>query len=123
MRSDTKHLAKCGKESAYFCRMKGDMLCGKAHSNCKYKPHTTTSRAKHNDVHPIASELSTLYIQAIRAGLPNTAWCIDLAMTAFGWEIQPEDYHSQPVSEDMRDMIVMNKLKAKIEEDKGVRII
>lgn len=123
MRSDVKRLAKCGKESAYFCRMRSDSTCGKIHPLCRYKPHTIANRQDKNEIHPVSAKLSRLFIEALASGLPNTAWCIDLAMTAIGWELQREDYQSKPISENMRDCRVMNKIRQKIERDKGVRII
>jgi len=40
MRSDVKHLAKCGKESLYYCRLSGKEFCTKFWPKCIYKPKT-----------------------------------------------------------------------------------
>ncbi len=120
MRSDVIHLAKCGEESAYFCRMRSSQ-CSKLHANCKYKLKTIkrygqSSGRKKNEIHPIAIDLTKLYIQAAKEGKPATAWCIDLARTALTAELIA-DMEGKP------EMYAQNKVRHKIERDKGVRII
>ncbi len=113
MRSDVTHLAKCGKESLYHCRTHKN-TCGKSHPNCIYKPKTVVGKQK-NKIHPIAIELARLFADALVSNLPNTAWCIDLAKYAIGWELVAQ-------AEGNPDLFVQNKIRQKIEKDKGIRI-
>ncbi len=82
MRSNVVHKAKCGQESAYFCRQYGQTGCSKHHTGCRYKLKTVSRYGqpgfnKKNEIHPLAIELTKLYTQALREGKGNTAWCID----------------------------------------------
>ena len=115
MRSDVIHLAKCGNESAYYCRMRGSE-CSKHHSGCRYKLKTLKTRNEKNDIHPLAIDLTELYMQAIREGKPTTAWCIDLARTALTAELIAE-------MERKPKMYAENMIRQRVERDKGVRII
>ncbi len=120
MRSDVVHKAKCGKESAYYCRTYGRMRCAHHHSGCKYKLKTISRYGqpgfnKKNEIHPLAIELTKLYTQALREGKGNTAWCIDLARTALTYE-QIAEMEGKP------ELFVQNKIREKIERDKGVTI-
>ena len=119
MRSDVTHFAKCGKESAYYCRMRSSQ-CSRYHSGCKYKLKTVTrygqsSGRKKNEIHPMAIGLTELYIQAVKEGKGATAWCIDLARTALTAELIA-DMEGKP------EMYAENMIRQKIERDKGVRI-
>ncbi len=119
MRSDVKHLAPCGKESRYSCN-KGSSHCSKHWPGCKYKLKTVTrygqpGERKKNEIHPLAIDLTELYIQAAKEGKPATAWCIDLARTALTAELIAE-------MEGKPEMFAQNKIREKIEKDKGVRI-
>lgn len=120
MRSDVIHKAKCGEESAYFCRRvrfstSQNNTCPKHHPGCKYKLKTLTSRKQKNEIHPLAIELTKLYTQALREGKGDTAWCIDLARTALTYEQIAE-------MEGKSELFVQNKIREKIERDKGVTI-
>lgn len=115
MRSDVKHLAKCGKESLYYCRHSGKSLCPKHWPNCIYIPKTLTHRKEKNKIHPLAVELAGLFANALVGGLPHTAWCIDLAKTALAYELIAK-------AENKPELFVQNKIREKIEKDKGVRI-
>ena len=83
-----------------------------------YTPKTLTKRGQRNPIHPIATALSTLFVEALSGTppLPNTAWCIDLARTAIGWELIA---HAEGTGS---DLLVQNKIRQKIERDKGVII-
>ncbi len=74
-------------------------------------------RAKRNKIHPIAVELTGLFAEALLSNppLPNTAWCIDLARSVIGWELVA-------AAEGHSELFVQNKIRAKIEKDKGVLI-
>ncbi len=106
MRSDVEHLAKCGKESLYYCRMSRD-ICPKFHPNCTFKPKTLTTTRQANPIHPLVIDLSESYMQAVGLGFFSTAWCIDLAKTAIGWELAGKE-----------DIFVQNKIKEKVLKDK-----
>jgi len=114
MRSDAKHLAKCGKESLYYCRHSGKMGCPKHWPNCVYTPKEYPRHRK-NKIHPITRELTGLFVAALTSDLPNTAWCIDLAKTAICYELIAK-------AEGKPDLFVQNKIRQKIEKDKGVLI-
>jgi hypothetical protein len=90
-------------------------------SKTNYKPKTLKSPKQRNKIHPIAVELTQLFANALMSNppLPNTAWCIDLARMAIGWELAA---HGQKSNEDTIDINVMNKIIAKVEKDKGVKI-
>ena len=114
MRSDVKHLAKCKNESLYHCRIhKG--TCGKIWPGCIYQPKTLKTIKQKNKIHPVAVDLAKLFVSALNSGLPNTAWCIDLATTAIGWELIAQ-------AENKPDLFVQNKIRQKIERDKGCKI-
>lgn len=114
MRSDVKHKSACGHESQYQCR-KG--RCAGRHSGCDYTPHTLTAKKDKNKVHPVAKNLTEIFVEVLMAKLPNTAWCIDLARTALTAELIAE-------SEGLKtDIFVMNAIRDKIEKDKGVKIV
>lgn len=114
MRSDVKHLAKCGKESLYYCRTHRKSCC-KLWTGCIYVPKTLVKRGEKNKIHPIAVELTGLFAEALNNNLPNTAWCIDLAREAMGWELIAR-------AEGKPELFVQNHIRQKIEKDKGVRI-
>ena len=114
MRSDVKYLAKCGRESLYFCHAKSGTYCGRSHPNCIYTPKTLETPKQKNKIHPIVIELSELFINALASNLLNTAWCIDLARTAIVWELIAK-------AEGKPDLFVQNKIRYKIEKDKGVK--
>lgn len=115
MRSDVTHLAKCGKESAYYCRHSGDSFCPKLWPGCIFTPKTLTKPSQRNKIHPISVELTVLFSAALSGDLPNTAWCIDLARTAISWELIAK-------AEKKPELFVQNKIRQKIERDKGVKI-
>ena len=121
MRSDVKYLAKCGKKSLYYCQMSGKTICPKLHPDCIYIPKTRhffgseRKRKERNLVHPVAANLTVLFIRALANDLPNTAWCIDLARTAISWELIAK-------AENKPELFVQNKIRQKIERDKGVKI-
>jgi hypothetical protein len=115
MRSDVLHKAKCGKESAYYCRTYGRSSCHHIHSGCRYKLKILKTRKEKNELHPLAIKLTELYAQAAIEGKTATAWCIDLARTAFTYE-QIAEMEGKPA------LFVQNKIKEKIERDKGVTI-
>lgn len=73
--------------------------------------------AKKNKIHPIAAKLPELWVDAINNDPPlmNTAWCIDLAICAVGWELVAAA-NKNP------ELFVQNKIREKIERDKGVLI-
>lgn len=113
MRSDVQHLAKCSKESLYYCRHSGKTICSKHWPNCIYTPKEYPHRK--NKVHPITAELTGLFADALMSNLPNTAWCIDLAKTAICYELIAK-------AEGKPELFVQNKIREKIEKDKGVLI-
>lgn len=115
MRSDVKYLAKCGKQSLYFCRTQKE-TCPKLWDGCIYALKTLTKRGERNKIHPIAIDLSGLFVSALMAGLSNTAWCIDLAKTAIAWELIAK-------AEGRPELFVQNKIRDKIRKDKGLVII
>ncbi len=115
MRSDVVHKAKCGKESAYFCRQYGQTGCIHHHSGCRYKLKILKTRKEKNEIHPLAIDLSKLYIQALKEGKGATAWCIDLARTALTYE-QIAEIEGKPA------LFVENEIRKKIERDKGITI-
>lgn len=114
MRSDVIHKAPCGKESRYSCN-KGNSHCSKHWPGCKYKLKILKTRKQKNEIHPLAVDLTELYIQACREGKHATAWCIDLARTALTAELIAE-------MEGKPEMYAQNKIRQKIERDKGVKI-
>ncbi len=114
MRSDVTHLAKCGKESLYYCRTH-KTNCSKSWPKCIYELKTCMKREQKNKIHPIAIELTELFTNALISNLPNTAWCIDLARTAISWELIAK-------AEKKPELFVQNKIRQKIERDKGVKI-
>lgn len=113
MRSDVIHLAKCGKESLHYCR-NHKAHCPKTWPKCIYKPKTVVGKQK-NKIHPLAIGLAEMFTDALLSNLPNTAWCIDLAKTALGWELIAQ-------AEGKPELFVQNKIRHKIEKDKGVKI-
>lgn len=115
MRSDVKHLAKCGKKSLYYCRISGKTACPKLWPNCIYTLKSWPNNKK-NKVHPLAADLVNLFVNALASDLPNTAWCIDLAKTALSYELIAK-------AEGKPELFVQNKIRQKIERDKGCRII
>ena len=115
MRSDCTNLAKCGEESAYFCQMRGKTTCGHLWPNCKYKLHTLVKPLDKNEIHPLTLRLSSLFIAALAENLENVAWCIDLAQTALTYELIAK-------AEGKPELFVQNKIREKIEKDKGVLI-
>ncbi len=68
-----------------------------------------------NPVHPICAKLSECLLGAIVGDLFGTAWCIELAQHALAWE-QIAKAENKP------DLFVQNKIREKIETDKGVTI-
>lgn len=82
-----------------------------------YKPKTLKKRNEKNKIHPLGIKLTELFVEALNSNppLPNTAWCIDLACTAIGWELVA-------AAEGNPELFVQNKIRQKIERDKGVRI-
>ena len=116
MRSDVTHLAKCGKESLYYCRHSGKSICPKVWPNCIWTPKTLTKPSQNNKIHPIAIELSELFATALIENLLNTAWCIELAQTALSYELIAK-------AEKKPELFVQLKIREKIERDKGVRIV
>ena len=118
MRSYVKHLAKCGEESLHFCRTRLDIgqSCGRNHLKCRFALKTCPAKKDKNEIHPIAIELTLLFTDALTGRFLDTAWCIDLARFAFGWE--------QVAKATGKDsLFVQNKIREKIEKDKGVKII
>ncbi len=117
MRSDVVHLSACGKESAYHCKMQrlSDSHCHMRYEGCKYIPKTCSGPKDRNPIHPLSIELTGLFVSALADNLLNTAWCIDLARTAMAYELIAE-------AEGKSNMFVMNKIREKIEKDKGVLI-
>lgn len=98
-----------------------------------YTPKTLENRKQRNKVHPVAAELGKLFIKAImeNPSLFNTAWCIELAVASAGWELDAvakanialSGKMSATSKRNMIDLIVGNKIREKIEKDKGVKII
>lgn len=115
MRSDVKHLAKCGRESQYFCRTHRDTHCGKHWPRCRYTLHTITSIRDKNPIHPLAIELTQAFATALTDQLLTTAWCIDLARMAIGWELAAQ-------AKGYPDEFAQSKVREKIEKDKGIKI-
>jgi hypothetical protein len=115
MRSNVVHKAKCGQESAYYCRTYGRACCVHHHPGCRYKLKVLKTRKEKNEIHPIAVKLTELYAQAAMEKKHATAWCIDLARTAFTYE-QIAEMEGKPA------LFVQNKIREKIERDKGVKI-
>ncbi len=115
MRSDVKHWAPCGKESLYHCRRSRESFCPKIWPGCIYIPKTLETTKDKNKIHPISIRLAGLFMDALTSGLPNTAWCIDLAKTAIGWELIA-------LAENKPELFVQNKIREKIEKDKGVLV-
>ena len=115
MRSDVKHLSKCGKESLYFCRTYKDSHCSKHYEGCPYRVRTITDKHRKNRIHPIAINLTELFARSLVCNFLNTAWCIDLARMTFGWE-QVAKAKGYP------DEFVQAKIREKIEKDKGIKI-
>lgn len=113
MRSDVKHKAPCGHESRYQCR-KG--ACPSRHQGCTYTLKTLKKPKDKNKVHPVAESLCEIFVEALMAKLPNTAWCIDLARTALAAELIAEAKGLKT------DLFVMTAIRDKIEKDKGVKI-
>ena len=47
-------------------------------------------------INPLAIELNQLFLQAIEDELLVTAFCLDLARTAIGWELADSPEYGQP---------------------------
>ncbi len=90
-------------------------MCSKHWPNCIYKTRTLTSRKDKNKIHPITAKLTALFVDALNCELPNTAWCIDLAKTAVCYELIAK-------AKGKPELFVQNKIREKIEKDKGVMI-
>ena len=114
MRSDVKHLAPCGKESRYFCRFQ-KTSCPKHWPGCKYKIRTIKSVHDKNTIHPLSIRLTEDFVEALHCEFMTTAWCIDLARMAIGWDLVVQ-------SKGYPDEFVQAKVREKIQKDKGIRI-
>ncbi len=114
MRSDVKHLAPCGKESRYSCN-KGSSHCSKHWPGCKYKIHTLKNIHDKNTIHPLSIRLTEDFVEALSCELMTTAWCIDLARMAIGWELAAQ-------AKGYPDEFAQAKVREKIQKDKGIKI-
>ncbi len=83
---------------------------------CIFTAKTLVGRKATNKIHPIADDLTGLFVRCLAAQLPNTAWCVDLARTAVSAEIIARSKGLET------DLFVMNAIRDKIEKDKGVKI-
>ena len=71
-------------------------------------------RLEANKSHPLGAKLNEAFMEALPT-MPNTAWCIDLARYALGWEVVA-------LQSKKPELFVQNKIREKIEKDRGVKI-
>ncbi len=89
--------------------------CPKHHKDCRYNLKTLANRNQKNEVHPLAIKLTEAFTNALMEKMLTTAWCIDLARIALAAELIAR-------AEGKAAMFAENKVRQKIERDKGVRI-
>jgi len=72
------------------------------------------SKASKNKYYPLGTKLNEAFLESL-PDMPNTAWCIDLARYALGWELDA-------IKSGKPEMFVQNKIRDKIEKDRGIKI-
>lgn len=58
-----------------------------AKSQCSVDQSKGAKMKKHKPIDPMAFDLSEMFMVAVTKHLTTTAFCLDLARTALGWEL------------------------------------